>query len=65
MSKSKSVPNDPAKWSQAKAKAKRKFKVYPSAYKRFAKEYKRMVELGEVPITVSRERQKRKGERDG
>ena len=44
MSKSKSVPNDPAKWSQAKAKAKRKFKVYPSAYANAwaAKEYKRM-----------------------
>ena len=37
-------PNDPAKWSRAKAKAQAKFKVYPSAYANAwaAKEYKRM-----------------------
>ena len=28
----KSVPNDSALWSRAKAAAKRKFDVYPSAY---------------------------------
>jgi len=40
----KSIPNDPSKWSSAKSKAKRKFKVYPSAYANAwaAKEYKRM-----------------------
>ena len=39
-----SIPNDPGKWSRAKAKAKKKFKVYPSAYANAwaAKEYKRM-----------------------
>tara|TARA_R100000084_G_scaffold52102_1_gene21690 strand:- start:210 stop:446 length:237 start_codon:yes stop_codon:yes gene_type:complete len=37
-------PTDPAKWSRAKAKAKGKFKVYPSAYANAwaAKEYKKM-----------------------
>ena len=37
-------PSDPAKWSRAKAKAKRKFKVYPSAYANAwaSQEYKRM-----------------------
>ena len=41
---SKPKPSDPAKWSRAKAKAKRKFKVYPSAYANAyaAKEYKKM-----------------------
>ena len=40
----KSKPNSPSKWSAAKAKAKSKFKVYPSAYANAwaAKEYKRM-----------------------
>ena len=28
----KSVPTNPALWSRAKAAAKKKFKVYPSAY---------------------------------
>lgn len=28
----KSTPKDPALWSRAKAAAKKKFKVYPSAY---------------------------------
>ena len=32
MAKGKPTPNDPAKWSRAKAKARAKFKVYPSAY---------------------------------
>jgi hypothetical protein len=27
-----SIPKDPALWSRAKAAAKKKFKVYPSAY---------------------------------
>jgi hypothetical protein len=37
-------PTDPAKWSRAKAKARDKFKVYPSAYANAwaAKEYKKM-----------------------
>lgn len=37
-------PNSPSKWSAAKAKAKAKFKVYPSAYANAwaAKEYKKM-----------------------
>ena len=40
----KSIPNDPSKWSNAKSKAKKKFKVYPSAYANAwaAKEYKIM-----------------------
>jgi hypothetical protein len=44
MAKNKPTPNDPAKWSRAKAKAKAKFKVYPSAYANAwaSKEYKRM-----------------------
>ena len=44
MARGKSTPNDPAKWSRAKAKARAKFKVYPSAYANAwaAKEYKRM-----------------------
>ena len=29
---SKNVPNNPSLWSKAKAKAKSKFSVYPSAY---------------------------------
>lgn len=39
-----SKPNDPSLWSQAKAKIKKKFKVYPSAYANLAacKEYKKM-----------------------
>ena len=28
----KSIPTNPALWSRAKAAAKKKFKVYPSAY---------------------------------
>jgi len=41
---SKPTPSNPALWSKAKAKAKRKFKVYPSAYANAwaSKEYKRM-----------------------
>lgn len=41
---SKPKPTDPSKWSAAKAKAKRKFKVYPSAYANgwAVQEYKRM-----------------------
>ena len=40
----KNVPTDPAKWSQAKAQAKAKFDVYPSAYANgwAAKKYKAM-----------------------
>jgi len=39
---SKATPTNPAKWAAAKAKAKSKFKVYPSAYANAyaAKEYK-------------------------
>lgn len=39
---SKNCPTDPAKWSASKAKAKSKFKVYPSAYANAfaAKDYK-------------------------
>ena len=38
----KSVPNDPKLWSRAKALAKQKFDVYPSAYANAwaAKQYK-------------------------
>ena len=41
---SKAVPNSPSKWSQAKAAAKAKYKVYPSAYANgyAAKQYKEM-----------------------
>ena len=41
---SKPVPTSPAKWSKAKAEAKRKYKVYPSAYANSyaAKRYKEM-----------------------
>lgn len=37
-------PSDPAKWSRAKAKARQKFDVYPSAYANAwaSKEYKRL-----------------------
>ena len=40
----KSVPTNPSKWTAAKASAKRKFKVYPSAYANLwaAKKYKSM-----------------------
>lgn len=40
----KATPTDPGKWAAAKAKAKSKFKVYPSAYANAyaAKEYKAM-----------------------
>ncbi len=40
----KAVPNDSALWSRAKAAAKRKFDVYPSAYANLwaAKKYKSM-----------------------
>ena len=40
----KATPTDPSKWAAAKAKAKSKFKVYPSAYANAyaAKEYKAM-----------------------
>ena len=40
----KNVPTSPDKWSKAKAAAKRKFKVYPSAYANLwaAKKYKSM-----------------------
>lgn len=39
---SKNCPTDPAKWAASKAKAKRKFDVYPSAYSNgfAAKDYK-------------------------
>jgi len=42
--KSKPKPSDPSKWSAAKAKARRKFDVYPSAYANgwAVQEYKRM-----------------------
>jgi hypothetical protein len=38
------VPTNPKKWAQAKAAAKRKFKVYPSAYANLwaSKKYKSM-----------------------
>lgn len=38
------VPTSPSKWSQAQAKAKKKFKVHPSAYSNMwaSKEYKKM-----------------------
>jgi len=41
---SKAVPNSPSKWSQAKAAAKAKYKVYPSAYANgyAAKKYKEL-----------------------
>lgn len=41
---SKPKPTDSSKWSAAKSKAKRKFKVYPSAYANgwAVQEYKRM-----------------------
>ena len=41
---SKNVPNNPSLWSKAKAEAKRKYKVYPSAYANgyAAKRYKAM-----------------------
>ena len=41
---SKATPTNPAKWAAAKAKARSKFKVYPSAYANAyaAKEYKAM-----------------------
>lgn len=37
------TPNNPALWSRVKAEAKRKFKVYPSAYANAwaSKEYKK------------------------
>ena len=40
----KATPTDPSKWAAAKAKARSKFKVYPSAYANAyaAKEYKAM-----------------------
>jgi len=40
----KNVPTDPAKWAQAKAQARAKFDVYPSAYANgwAAKKYKSM-----------------------
>ena len=40
----KNVPTDKAKWSRAKAKARSKFDVYPSAYANAyaVKEYKKM-----------------------
>ena len=40
----KSIPTNPSKWAAAKAAAKRKFKVYPSAYANLwaAKKYKSM-----------------------
>ena len=43
-SSSKPKPTKPALWSKAKAEAKRKFKVYPSAYANAyaAKRYKAM-----------------------
>ena len=42
--KKKPVPTSPDKWSRAKAKARSKFDVYPSAYANAyaAKEYKKM-----------------------
>ena len=41
---SKPIPNDPAKWSKAKSKARAKFEVYPSAYANAyaSREYKKM-----------------------
>jgi hypothetical protein len=41
---SKNVPNNPSLWSKAKAKAKSKFSVYPSAYANgyAVREYKKM-----------------------
>jgi len=41
---SKAVPNSPSKWAHAKAAAKAKYKVYPSAYANgyAAKKYKEM-----------------------
>lgn len=41
---SENVPNNPSLWSRAKAKAKSKFSVYPSAYANAyaAKEYRKM-----------------------
>lgn len=43
-SSSKNRPTNPKKWAAAKAKARRKFKVYPSAYANgwAVQEYKRM-----------------------
>ena len=40
----KNIPTNPSKWAAAKAAAKRKFKVYPSAYANLwaAKKYKSM-----------------------
>ena len=40
----KSIPNDKSKWSYAKAQAKKKFDVYPSAYANAwaAKKYKEL-----------------------
>lgn len=60
-----SIPNDPGKWSRAKAKAKKKFKVYPSAHANAwaAKEYKRMGEPGEGKTTELR--RKRRGKHNG
>jgi len=42
IAKGENVPTNPSLWSRAKAEAKRKFKVYPSAYANAwaAKEYK-------------------------
>lgn len=44
LSESKNVPNDKQKWAYAKSQAKKKFKVYPSAYANLwaSKKYKEL-----------------------
>jgi hypothetical protein len=62
MAKSKSVPNDPSKPRLNESSRYIRLPMQTLGLPRNTREW---VELGEVPITVSRERQKRRGERDG
>jgi len=58
----KNVPTDPGKWSRAKAKARAKFDVYPSAYANAyaVREYKKMGGSWRKKTTTKRKRKKAK-----
>tara|TARA_A100001391_G_scaffold204438_1_gene200126 strand:- start:1183 stop:1374 length:192 start_codon:yes stop_codon:yes gene_type:complete len=57
----KNVPNDKAKWSRAKAKARSKFKVYPSAYANAyaVQQYKKMGGTWSTKSTKSTKRKRK------
>lgn len=58
---SKAVPNSPSKWARAKAAAKAKYTVYPSAYANgyAAKKYKEMGGTWKSKTTTSKSKGKK------